>query len=672
MTESEAMALLRSQLEETHPEPEMKLLAETLGFVPLAISQAAANISRRSLPISDYLEELRKGDESLASFLDESLPQLRRDSGRTNSIVATWKVTFEYVRKTAPPAARLLSLICFFDCQDIPQALLEGQYGEEVSMASQTRRKAWWKRRMRVKRKKPELLPVSSLASNFEEDWLTLRDFSLIKLNRNRKNFSMHPMVQFTTLRWLVLQKERDAWSQHFTSLMNDKFPDPGFSEPKVCEQLIAHALAAVPYRPVDAATRPLQTWAELTLKVADYYQKSIYTPWDFVQKLYGAVAQAFEITLGKTAPESLKVNNKRCSILSLLDRHNDAEKLYRRAMHLQIESLGPAHPDTLAIMDYVGGTLAAQGRASEADEIFLQALNTRLRTLGPRHEITQEAFDARGTYLLHKGRYREAYDIWRLAYEARVQVAVGNFNATWAGQLNHLGLSELMRGNTKEAAKYLREALSEREKGPVDTDYMELLSSLAGTLAAQGDYIGAAPLYSRVYEWYGKGTSCECKDKLLIMDLARVLSELDDRLDDAEHVARQGLVAWLEHDDVDPDVAPDVIFAIAHILGNVLEKKGRYEEALDLYKRAYDGAKGSVGEQHDDTIEYKLSYDKLLEKIEEKEAEEIRDEHDRAIPDAGQSAQDEVDARTGAEHDTTRSSPVQNGEDVVIEENLG
>jgi hypothetical protein len=136
MNESDAMALMQSQLEEVHPEPEMKLLADTLGFVPLAISQAAANISRRSLPISYYLDELRKGNESSASLLDESSPQLRRDSGRSNSIVATWKVTFEYVRKTTPSAARLLSLMCFFDRQDIPEALLEGQYSEEVNIAS--------------------------------------------------------------------------------------------------------------------------------------------------------------------------------------------------------------------------------------------------------------------------------------------------------------------------------------------------------------------------------------------------------------------------------------------------------------------------------------------------------------------------------------------------------
>jgi hypothetical protein len=99
MTEDEALTLLQSQLDDTHPVSEQKTLVEKLGYVPLAIAQAAANISRRSLPIPEYIKELDKVDEPSASLLDDSLPQLQRDASRSNSVVATWKVTFEYVRR---------------------------------------------------------------------------------------------------------------------------------------------------------------------------------------------------------------------------------------------------------------------------------------------------------------------------------------------------------------------------------------------------------------------------------------------------------------------------------------------------------------------------------------------------------------------------------------------
>jgi tetratricopeptide (TPR) repeat protein len=659
MNESEAMALMQSQLEEVHPEPEMKLLADTLGFVPLAISQAAANISRRSLPISYYLDELRKGNESSASLLDESSPQLRRDSGRSNSIVATWKVTFEYVRKTTPSAARLLSLMCFFDRQDIPEALLEGQYSEEVNIASQKSHKAWWRRRLRMRRKKAQLLPVKSLPYDFEEDWLTLRDFNLIRLHRNRKNFSMHPMVQFTTLKWLVLHRERDAWSQHFTFLMNDHFPDPELAATKVCEPLVAHALAAVPYRPVDTAIQPLQTWAKLTLKVANYYHSR--DALDFAQKLYRVVAEAFAITLGKASPESLDLNIKRGYILLLLDRTTEAEKLHRRTMHLQTQALGPTHLNTLATMDRIGHTLEAQGRDSEAQETFVQALNIRLHMLGPKHEISQDALYQYGMYLQRNSRYKEAYNIWRVALQARVQEDSNIHDSTWATQLGFLGLGLLLSGNSREAEVCLREALSEQEKGLMNEDHTISLIQLARVLAARGDYIGAEPLLSRAYEWHDNNTSRRYDDKLQVMsELARVLSELDDRLSDAEHVARRCLTERLERSDI----KYYDIYESRFVLGDILEKQGRCEEALEMVKQAYDGAKKDLGEQHDDTKEYGRSYDRLTIKNNEKQANTMPNEHDRAVNDAEEDEQDDLEEIcAGAERN--KEDCVKHAEDI-------
>jgi tetratricopeptide (TPR) repeat protein len=663
MTESEAMELLQSQLEGKHPEPEMKLLAEALGFVPLAISQAAANISRRSLPISNYLEELRKGNESSASLLDESSPQLRRDSGRTNSIVATWKVTFEYVRRTTPSAARLLSLMCFFDRQNIPEALLEGQYGEEVNIKWQQYRKTWWKRKLGVKRKKAGLLPVKILPCDFETDWLTLRDFSLIKMDQNRGNFSMHPMVQFTTLKWLVLHRERDVWSQHFTSLMNDKFPTPGYSVSRECDRLIAHAFAAIPYRPADTATRSLQTWAELTLKVADYY-KDFRTAIDFAQKLYRIVAEAFDIVFGEIAPASLALHSKRGTVLMFLDRNVEAEKLHRRTLHLQSHALGPTHPDTLTTMDHVGETLAAQGRDSEAEELLVGALNTRLRIFGPRHEITQNALYARGMYLRQRSRYGEAHDVWRRAHEARAQRDANVYDLTWAVQLTSLGIWPQMSGNAKEAERYFREALSERAKGPIDADYAMCLAQIARTLVAQGDLEGAEPLFRRACEWYDKQASSKSdQDKFYIsMELAMVLSKSDDCLDEAEQHTRQCLNALLEHDEA----KPDDVCAARRILGNVLEKRRRCEGALDQYRQAYDGAKRFLGEQHGDTQEYRRLYDELLEKsssapsatVPGETAETLRDGHasslDGLVHGAWQSEHQDDDTTAGAEKDNT------------------
>jgi hypothetical protein len=50
---------------------------------------------------------------------------VRRDRAVTNSIILTWEISFEHIRKIRHSAAGLLSLMSFFDCQAIPETLLK-------------------------------------------------------------------------------------------------------------------------------------------------------------------------------------------------------------------------------------------------------------------------------------------------------------------------------------------------------------------------------------------------------------------------------------------------------------------------------------------------------------------------------------------------------------------
>jgi tetratricopeptide (TPR) repeat protein len=615
MTESEAMSLLRIHLEETHPEPEMQQLIKRLGAVPLAISQAAANISRRSLPISKYLEELSSGNEKSVSSLDESSPQLRRDSERSNSIVATWKVTFEYVHKTTPSAARLLSLMCFFDRQDIPQALLEGQYGEEINFVSQRYGKTWWKRKLRMDKKQADVLPNKLLPQDFEEDLLTLRDFSMIKLNRDRNKFSMHPMVQFTTMKWLVLHKQLDAWSHHFISIMNTHFPEP---EDRLfrtdCEPLLAHATAALPYRPNDKATQPLQTWAGLTFKVARYYNL-VTGVLVSAEKLFCIAAGAYEVALGTTSPQAIECNVWRGHALWSTAHNADAEKIYRYVLRLRQKTLGPNHRDTLKSMDDIGQVLRFQDRYEEAEKMHLQALDIRLRTLGPAHIDTQDALVMRAVHLSGKSRYAEAYKMHRQAYEARVRGNPDSFDEIWVHSLNTMGLGLLVKGRPKEAEQLFREAMKDYDKVAPGKDLMETLVRLARALASQDDFAGAEPFFRRAMVWYDTECPREDLERLPTMsDYAYCLLQLE-RLEEAEDVASRCLKARVEICGMqDSDT-----FGIMWILAIVLEKQGRDAEALALFREAFEATRDILGEHHEDTKNFQRDYINLLEKSDKK-----------------------------------------------------
>jgi hypothetical protein len=127
-----AMGLLRKKLQGDFNEEDAKTLIKVLDYMPLAISQATAFINQRAphTSISKYLQDLQKSDADRARLLNKNILDNRRDGKASNSIIATWKISFESIRHERPSAAALLSLMSLFDRQGIPKSLLYHHYEE--------------------------------------------------------------------------------------------------------------------------------------------------------------------------------------------------------------------------------------------------------------------------------------------------------------------------------------------------------------------------------------------------------------------------------------------------------------------------------------------------------------------------------------------------------------
>jgi hypothetical protein len=94
---------------------------------------------------------------------------------------------------------------------------------------------------------------------------------------------------------------------------------------------------------------------------------------------MYRVAAEAFEITLGPAASESLKCRTHQVLMLSHMSRNTEAETLHRHILRLQQETLGPEHLDTLECMDRIGDTLAFQSCHSETETLHVRALDAQL-----------------------------------------------------------------------------------------------------------------------------------------------------------------------------------------------------------------------------------------------------------------------------------------------------
>jgi hypothetical protein len=193
-TAREAKTFLQSRAGGTaddRHESEAERLFEILGYIPLAISQAAAFMRRNRMSIQRYLRALEKDERNLTEHLNVELRDPRREIGIPNSIFRTWKLSFDQIQKQDPRAAALLSLSAMFDLQQIPEWLLRKENEKDVDFSSAIG---------------------------------TLHDLSLITKEIEEDKFSMHRLVQLSIHAWLEQHDQKVHYSEHALEILADNF----------------------------------------------------------------------------------------------------------------------------------------------------------------------------------------------------------------------------------------------------------------------------------------------------------------------------------------------------------------------------------------------------------------------------------------------------------------
>ncbi|KAF2818128.1 hypothetical protein CC86DRAFT_450642 [Ophiobolus disseminans] len=272
-------------------------LAAALEYMPLALVQAAAYIRERAprSSVRQYLAEYRESDSRKTSLLNHAASHLRRDKAASNSVLLTWQISFDHICSSRRSAADLLSLMSFFDRQGIQEALLRN----------------------------PGRITNDD---NFENDVLTLRDYSFITVTKETNAFEMHNLVQLATRTWLENQGQLNRWQERFISNLCAEMPTGQHENWQKCQALFPHARAALAQRPQDKDS--LKEWALLLYKAAWYASER-----------------------GNLA--------------------GDAEHMSKISMEVRQEVFGREHPETLTSMSNLAGVLESQGKYEDAEAVL-------------------------------------------------------------------------------------------------------------------------------------------------------------------------------------------------------------------------------------------------------------------------------------------------------------
>jgi hypothetical protein len=149
----------------------------------------------------------------------------------------------------------------FFDRQGIPQALIRvrietGQSRGNLRGADEDGEK------------NTDEDSMDSIGDDgFEDDILTLRNYSFISVNADKSTFEMHGLVQLAMRKWLDTHAQLERWKQQFIKNLFAEFPTGEYENWEKCQLLFPHVKSAVVHQPDDKDS--LREWASLLYKAA-------------------------------------------------------------------------------------------------------------------------------------------------------------------------------------------------------------------------------------------------------------------------------------------------------------------------------------------------------------------------------------------------------------------
>lgn len=417
MTSTEAVKLLDTKLtEDKGLSGDKALLAETLEYIPLAMTQAAAYIARRQrITIPVYISILENNQESRSALLAEDNNDQRRDYEVQNSVLKTWQLSFDQIRTTNPIAAQLLSMMCMLDRSQIPDILL--RQGSTIKR------------------------------SEHEAALETLLGYSLIHQGIDKCNFNMHRLVQVATREWLRLDGKLKQQNEAALRTLAEVYPKGEFEDWETCRMFEPHAQAVLENSQMNSGAdrfraELLQNRARFSQLQGEYVkagdlareslrERQLFLKHDDIDVLASSAILASalqdqgrfeeaedmsrrtladrERVLGLKHADTLTSTNDHARVLHNLGQYEEAEKMHRRALADREMTLGAEHKDTLTSVNNLAWVLQDQGKYDAAEEMHRRALAGRVKAYGPEHPDTLVSLNNLACMLQDRGMYLEA-----------------------------------------------------------------------------------------------------------------------------------------------------------------------------------------------------------------------------------------------------------------------
>jgi tetratricopeptide (TPR) repeat protein len=400
---ADAVALLTT-ITTRQPSPEAEALAEHLGYLALAVEQAAVFCRQTGWSFADYERHL---DERAADLLSRNPAGVKRPSGQDITVLTVWQTSIEKATAESKGAGPVLAVLSYVAPDHFPKQLLTGPGSADKAL----------------------LHGGDSLF--VDEALAALARYSLIDLHRAPESgelltISVHRLVQEATR--LALGDDDRACATA-VRLLYHAFP-ADHTEPatlRTSQLLEPHLLAIVGH--AAAADTQIKACSGLLDRYSGYLQDSgnpmaapaqseravdlftaMATPDDqnlatllghlaFAYWSAGRVAEAIPIEeqvladreriLGPHHLDTLIAQAGLASSYQAAGRDTDAIPLKEQVLTDRERILGSQHPQTIRARANLASSYSSAGRVAEAIPLEGQVLADRAHLLGPQHPNT-------------------------------------------------------------------------------------------------------------------------------------------------------------------------------------------------------------------------------------------------------------------------------------------
>jgi tetratricopeptide (TPR) repeat protein/predicted HTH transcriptional regulator len=421
LTRAESISFLKKKTN-TKDKISAGRLADELGYLPLALEQAAGYVEQTGISLSEYLELFRAKQSEL--WTEDTLKGVDHESLST-----TWNLAIETIRRES--VAAILHTITFLAPDDIPRMIFSSS--KEIGHA--------------------ELNEVLQNPLSVNESIASLRRYSLIQTND--ETFSIHRLVQ-TVVRDSLSKPVQDQSILAALEIVLNSFPkrDTETNEWLQAESLIPHALEI--FKNLDNNSITVRPAAKLMNLVAAHFRNL--GKLEHAKELMAKALEIEEKELGIDHPQVAIAQNNLGLILKSMGDLSGAQQCYERSLHILESHYGREHPQVAVCLNNLGKVYHSKNDLHAAKECLQRAMEIDEKNYGKDHpEVATDANNL-GNVLRSLGEFDEAKSYIQRALKID-ESCFGRDHHRVATDLNNLGLVQKALGDLKNAKMCLERA---------------------------------------------------------------------------------------------------------------------------------------------------------------------------------------------------------------------